>query len=142
MAPLSGLERDALSVKKDDLVDLQRITLKQTSISWNDITKLHTDDVSWHKDSRFLLTPPAISENLYHNKTKVSTLDLQVTTACDQTAKILSVLYLGLGGEAGHESGGGIAGIVLLNETDCGVDDEQSDDPHKVLPVRRLPLQT
>ena len=64
VAPLSSLERDALSVKKDDLVDLQRITLKQTSISWNDIPKLHTDDVSWHKDSRFLLTPPAISENL------------------------------------------------------------------------------
>lgn len=59
-----------------------------------------------------------------------------------QTAdKIISVLYLGLGGEAGHESSSGIAGIVLLDETDCGVDDEQSDDPHKVLPVRWLPLK-
>jgi hypothetical protein len=54
------------------LIDFQWIPFKQTSISWNDVPKLHTDDVSWHKDSRFLLGPPAISENLYHGKTEIS----------------------------------------------------------------------
>jgi hypothetical protein len=47
---------------------------------------------------------------------------------------------LGLGGEAGHERGGGVAGVVLLDEADRGVDEEQRDDPDEVLPVRRSPL--
>jgi hypothetical protein len=46
------------------LINFQWIPFKQTSVSWNDIPKLHTDDVPWHKDGRFLLGPPAISENL------------------------------------------------------------------------------
>ena len=43
------------------LINFQWIPFKQMSVSWNDIPKLHTDDVTWHKDSRFLLGPPAIS---------------------------------------------------------------------------------
>ena len=33
------------------LINFQWIPFKQTSVSWNDIPKLHTDDVPWHKDS-------------------------------------------------------------------------------------------
>lgn len=43
--------------------------------------------------------------------------------------------------QVGHERGRGIAGIVLLDEADCRVDDEKADDPHKVLPVRSLTLK-
>jgi hypothetical protein len=46
---------------------------------------------------------------------------------------------LGPWGEAAHESGSGIAGVVLLNKTDCGVHYEQCDDAHEVLPARQLP---
>jgi hypothetical protein len=41
---------------------------------------------------------------------------------CNHTADRTG--YLGLGGEARHEGGRGIAGIVLLNEANSGVDDE------------------
>jgi hypothetical protein len=47
---------------------------------------------------------------------------------------------LGFGRETGHERGGGVAGIVLLDETDGGIDDKQGDDADEVLPVRRLIL--
>lgn len=49
---------------------------------------------------------------------------------------------LGFGRKTGHERGSGVAGIVLLDETDGGVDNKQGDDADKVLPIRRPPLMT
>jgi hypothetical protein len=44
-----------------------------------------------------------------------------IVTAAQKTK--IGIDYLGPWGDTGHESGGGIDDIVL-NETDCGVDDE------------------
>lgn len=47
---------------------------------------------------------------------------------------------LGFGSKPGHEGCSGITGIIFLYETDCRVDQEQSYDSDKVLPIWRLPL--
>ena len=78
--------------------------------------------------------PPFPSERL---NTYICNASKKTTTK--EKRRILG-LCLGLGGEAGHERGGGIAGVVLLDEADRGVDEEQRDDPDEVLPVRRSPL--
>lgn len=75
------------------LINFQWIPFKQTSVSRNDIPKLHTDDVPWHKDCRFLLGPPAISENLYHGETEISTPSRKTTQRCKQDP--VSTLALG-----------------------------------------------
>jgi hypothetical protein len=51
---------------------------------------------------------------------------------------IVSCAHLGLGGKVGHESSSSVAGVVLLDERDGGVDDQKHDDTNEVLPVRRL----
>jgi len=91
------------------LVDLERVALKQPGVGGDDVTELDADDVTGHEDGRVLLLPLAVPE------------------------------HLGLGREARHERGRRVAGVVLLDEADGGVDEEEDDDADEVLPVGRLP---
>ncbi|WVZ73285.1 hypothetical protein U9M48_021611 [Paspalum notatum var. saurae] len=90
------------------LVDLERVPLQQPGVGGDDVTELDADDVPGDEDGGVLLLPLAVPEDL------------------------------GLGREARHEGGGGVAGVVLLDEADGGVDEEEGDDADEVLPVGRL----
>lgn len=92
------------------LVDLQSVAFEETGVGGDDVTELDADDVAGDENGGFLLAPFAVSEDL------------------------------GFGSEAGHEGGGGVAGVVLFDETDGGVDYEQADDADEVLPVGGLAL--
>uniref|UniRef100_A0A0A9FQW0 Mha2 n=1 Tax=Arundo donax TaxID=35708 RepID=A0A0A9FQW0_ARUDO len=92
------------------LINLKGITLEETSIGRDDVTELNADDVTGNQDCSLLLTPSAIPQ------------------------------HLGLRGKVGHERGGGVASVVLLDEGDGGVDDQEHDDTDEVLPVRGLAI--
>jgi hypothetical protein len=49
---------------KRRLVNLERVTLEETSIGRDDITKLDADDITRNQDCSLLLAPSAISQNL------------------------------------------------------------------------------
>jgi len=46
------------------LIDLERISLHETSISWDNISQLDADQISWYQNCCILLTPFPIPQNL------------------------------------------------------------------------------
>jgi hypothetical protein len=56
-----GVYGDKMSKTRKNLINLQRITLKEASICRNDISKFDADDVSRDKDGCLFLSPTAIT---------------------------------------------------------------------------------
>jgi hypothetical protein len=51
-----------------NLIDLQRISLKETRICRYNVSKFNTYDIPWYKDGRLFLSPSAITKHLKNTK--------------------------------------------------------------------------
>lgn len=43
------------------LINLQRVSIKQPRISWDNVTKLYADNITWNQYTGILLIPSIVS---------------------------------------------------------------------------------
>ena len=123
------------------LVDLQRVAFQEASVGWDNVAELDAYHVPGDQDRRFLLAPLPVPQHLlYINFTKKKKKIIGSPYKRHRANDVMTCIYLGLWGKAGHQSGCGVACVVFLDETNRRVDNEENDDTHKVLPIRRLSL--
>ena len=126
------------------LVNLEGISLQETGISWDNISQLDADHISWDQDCRFLFAPFSIPQHLQIFGSLLLAFECKLWnlygTIEENWMNKLMLCYLGFGCKSSHQSSCGITCVVFLNETDGRVNDKQHHNTSEILPIRWFAL--